>query len=191
MRRVLGFSDLLLIAAAAIGPAFSLATAFGPMVAAGGSATPLALVIVTAIMVCVAIAYRRLGSRYADAGSAYTWVRIAFGQHVGAYAAWVLIVANLFAIVATALPAGAYTLSLLSLIWPALQSTPVADGLAGALWVLAAGILLYGGLRPTSRTAKLKALRLAKEAADRVESDRLAALAPPAKKAARARKKPA
>jgi len=158
VRRVLGFGDLLLIAAAAIGPAFSLATAFGPMVAAGGSATPLALVIVTVIMVCVAIAYRRLGSRYPDAGSAYTWVRIAFGRHMGAYAAWVLIVANLFAIVATALPAGAYTLSLLSLIVPSLQSTPVADGLAGALWVLGAGVLLYGGLRPTSRTANALAI---------------------------------
>ena len=72
MRRVLGFGDLLLIAAAAIGPAFSLATAFGPMVAAGGSATPLALIVVTAIMVCVAIAYRRLGARFPNAGSALT-----------------------------------------------------------------------------------------------------------------------
>lgn len=158
MRRVLGFGDLLLIAAAAIGPAFSLATAFGPMVAAGGSATPLALVVVTVIMVCVAIAYRRLGSRYPDAGSAYTWVRIAFGRHVGAYAAWVLIVANLFAIVATALPAGAYTLSLLALAVPGLPSTPLADGLVGALWVLASGLLLYGGLRPTSRTANVLAI---------------------------------
>ncbi len=109
-------------------------------------------------MVCVAISYRRLGSRYPDAGSAYTWVRLAFGRYVGAYAAWVLIVANLFAIVATALPAGAYTLSLLALAVPGLQSTPVADGLAGAVWVLASGLLLYGGLRPTSRMANALAI---------------------------------
>jgi amino acid transporter len=155
MRRVLGFGDLLLIAAAAIGPAFSLATTFGPMVAAGGSATPLALVLVTAVMVCVAIAYRRLGARYPNAGSAYTWVRIAFGSHAGAYAAWVLIVANLFAIVATALPAGTYTLSLLA---PALANNPTADGLVGAVWVLGAGLLLYRGLRPTSRLANALAI---------------------------------
>jgi amino acid transporter len=155
VRRVLGFGDLLLIAAAAIGPAFSLATTFGPMVAAGGSATPPALVIVTAIMVCVAIAYRRLGARYPNAGSAYTWVRIAFGGRAGAYAAWVLIVANVFAIVATAVPAGAYTLSLVA---PALADVPAADGLVGAVWVLGAGLLLYGGLRPTSRLANVLAV---------------------------------
>ena len=158
MRRVLGFGDLLLIAAAAIGPAFSLATTFGPMVAAGGSATPLALLLVTAIMVCVAIAYRRLGARYPNAGSAYTWVRIAFGPRAGAYAAWVLIVANLFAIVATALPAGIYTLSLLALFVPAWSGTPLTDGLVGALWVLGAGVLLYRGLRPTSRLANALAI---------------------------------
>jgi amino acid transporter len=155
VRRVLGVRDLLLIAAAAIGPAFSLATTFGPMVAAGGSATPSALLIVTAIMVCVAIAYRRLGMRYPSAGSAYSWVRIAFGARMGAYAAWVLIVANIFACVATAVPAGIYTLSLLA---PALANVPAADGVVGALWVLGAGTLLYRGLRPTSRIANALAI---------------------------------
>jgi amino acid transporter len=155
VRRVLGLGDLLLIAAAAIGPAFSLATTLGAMVAAGGSATPLALVVVTAIMVCVALAYRRLGARYPNAGSAYTWVRIAFGPHAGAYAAWVLIVANLFAIFATAIPAGTYTLALLA---PALADSSRAEALVGALWVLGAGALLYRGLRPTSRVANVLAI---------------------------------
>lgn len=155
MRRVLGLGDLLLIAAAAIGPAFSLATTLGPMVAAGGSATPLALLVVTAIMVCVAVSYRRLGARYPNAGSAYSWVRIAFGPHAGAYAAWVLIVANLFAIFATGIPAGTYTLSLFA---PALAGSPQADALVGAAWVLGAGILLYRGLLPTSRLANALAI---------------------------------
>ena len=150
MRRVLGFGDLMLIAAASIGPAFSLATTFGPMVAVGGSATPLALVAVTAIMVFVAFAYRRLGMRYPSAGSSYSWVRTAFGPEAGAYAAWVLIVANIFATVATAVPAGSYTLALLA---PAYANAPAAFGLTGAFWVLVAGTLLYRGLRPTSRVA--------------------------------------
>lgn len=148
MKRVLGLTDLFVIAAASIGPAFSLATTFGPMVAAGGSATPIALGVVAAIMVCVALAYRRLGARHPDAGSAYAWVRIAFGPGTGAYAAWVLIVANIFAVVATAVPAGTYTLSLLA---PDLVAKPFADALVGGGWVLAAGILLYFGMRPTAR----------------------------------------
>jgi amino acid transporter len=148
MKRVLSLTDLFVIAAASIGPAFSLATTFGPMVAAGGSGTPIALAVVAAIMVCVALAYRRLGARHPDAGSAYAWVRIAFGHETGAYAAWVLIVANIFAVVATSVPAGTYTLSLIA---PSLVDKPIADALVGALWVLAAGILLYFGIRPTAR----------------------------------------
>ncbi|GAC1423047.1 MAG: APC family permease [Candidatus Velthaea sp.] len=152
MRRVLTLGDLLLIAAAAIGPAFSLATTFGPMVAAGGSATPLALAAVTLIMACVAIAYRRLGERYPTAGSSYAWVRTAFGTRTGAYAAWVLIVANIFAVVATAVPAGTYTLALFA---PQFAASSVAAGCIGAVWVLAAGALLYAGLRPTAVLANV------------------------------------
>jgi amino acid transporter len=150
VKRVLGLADLLLLAAASIAPAFSLATTFGPMVLAGGSGTPLALVVVTVIMAFVAFGYRRLGSRYPNAGSAYTWVRIAFGGASGAYAAWILIVANVFAIAATSVPAGAYTLSLVA---PALAASPQADALTGTLWVLACGVLLYVGLRPSARVA--------------------------------------
>jgi amino acid transporter len=150
VRRVLGLTDLLLLAAASIGPAFSLATTFAPMADDGGSGTPLALLVVTVIMAFVAAGYRRLGARYPNAGSAYTWVRVAFGNATGAYAAWILIVANVFAIAATSVPAGAYTLALLA---PQLAGSPQADALTGTLWVLGCGGLLYAGLRPSARVA--------------------------------------
>jgi amino acid transporter len=152
MRRVLGFGDLLLIAAASIGPAFVLATTYGPMVVAGGSATPLALIAITAVMVCIAVGYRRLGERDPNAGSSYSWVGDAFGPGAGAYAAWILIVANIFAIVATSAPAGAYTLALLA---PNLSPTPLVSALIGSLWVLGAGALLWRGIAPTSRVTNL------------------------------------
>ncbi len=147
MQRVLGLGDLLVIAAAAIGPAFVLATVFGPMVTTGGSATPLALVLVGLVMGCIAIGYQRLGERYPNAGSSYSWVRAAFGPTAGAYAAWVLIVANIFAIVATAVPAGAYTLALFA---PGLAGSPLAGALVATIWVLGSGLLLHTGLRPTA-----------------------------------------
>jgi amino acid transporter len=152
VRRVLNLGDLLVIAAAAIGPAFVLATVFGPMVLAGGSATPLALVLVSIVMACIAVGYARLGERYPNAGSSYSWVRTAFGPATGAYAAWVLIVANIFAVVATAVPAGTYTLALLA---PAQADSPLAGAAVGTGWVLAAGVLLYSGLRPTSRVTNI------------------------------------
>jgi amino acid transporter len=152
VRRVLNLGDLLVIAAAAIGPAFVLATVFGPMVVAGGSATPLALVLVSIVMACIAIGYQRLGERYPTAGSSYSWVRTAFGAAPGAYAAWVLIVANILAVVATAVPAGTYTLALLA---PAQAESPLGGAVVGSAWVLAAGLLLYSGLRPTSRVTNV------------------------------------
>lgn len=152
MERVLTLSDLLVIAAAAIGPAFVLATVFGPMVTAGGSATPLALAIVTLVMLCIAVGYWRLGERFPTAGSSYSWVRAAFGQAAGAYAAWVLIVANIFAIVATAVPAGSYTLTLAA---PALANSPLAGALVATVWVLGSGLLLHAGLRPTSKVTNV------------------------------------
>jgi amino acid transporter len=155
MRRVLGIGDLLLIAAAAIGPAFSLATTFGPMVAFGSSATPLALLAITAVMACVASGYARLGARDPNAGSSYTWVADAFGPVAGAYAAWILIVANIFAVVATSAPAGAYTLALLA---PGTTPTPLANALVGSFWVLAAGVLLWRGMAPTSRVTNVLAV---------------------------------
>jgi APA family basic amino acid/polyamine antiporter len=152
VRRVLNRGDLLVIAAAAIGPAFVLATVFGPMVLAGGSATPLALVLVSIVMACIAVGYARLGERYPNAGSSYSWVRTAFGPAAGAYAAWVLIVANIFAVVATAVPAGTYTLALFA---PAQTESALAGAIVGTVWVLAAGLLLYSGLRPTSRVTNV------------------------------------
>ena len=152
MRRVLGLRDLVLIAAAAIGPAFSLATTFGPMVTAGSSATPLALLGITLVMACIAAGYARLGQRDPSAGSSYTWVGDAFGPTAGAYAAWILIIANIFAIAATSAPAGAYTLALLA---PGLTPSPLLNACVGSLWVLVAGLLLWRGLAPTSRVANV------------------------------------
>ncbi len=147
MKRVLGLADLLVIAAAAIGPGFALATTMGPMVGAGGYAAPLALLVVTAIMACVASGYLRLGTLHPNAGSSYTWIRSAFGPTFGAYGAWVLIVANIFAIVVTALPAGTYTLDLLA---PQYADSPIATAGVAALWTIAAGALLARGLKPTA-----------------------------------------
>ncbi len=98
-------------------------------------------------MACIAVGYQRLGERYPNAGSSYSWVRTAFGAGAGAYTAWVLIVANVFAVVATAVPAGTYTLSIFA---PKLAEVPLAGAIVGTVWVLGSGLLLHAGLRPTA-----------------------------------------
>jgi amino acid transporter len=148
LHRVLALRDLVVVAAAAMGPAFSLATTMAAMVAAAGRWTALALGIVTVLMAMIAAGYKRLGERMRDAGSSYAWIRAAFGDVTGAYGAWILIVANLFAVLATALPAGAYTLDLLA---PALATNALVVSLVASGWTIASALLLWYGLRPTAQ----------------------------------------
>ena len=150
LRRVLALRDLIVVAAAAMGPAFSLATTMAAMVAAAGRWTWLALAIITVLMAMIAAGYKRLGERLRNAGSSYVWIRAAFGPEAGAYGAWVLLVANVFAVLATALPAGAYTLDLVA---PALSSDGGAVALLACGWIVAAAVLLWYGLRPTAALA--------------------------------------
>jgi amino acid transporter len=150
LRRVLGLPDLIVVAAAAMGPAFSIATTMSAMIAEAGRWTWLALALVVALMVMVAAGYRRLGERWPDAGSSYVWIARAFGSTAGAYGAWVLIVANIFAVLATALPAGTYTLDLIA---PQLSTNAAAAAIVGSVWTIASAVLLWYGLRPTAALA--------------------------------------
>ncbi len=150
LRRVLALRDLIVVAAAAMGPAFSLATTMAAMIAAAGRWTWLALALVALLMTMIASGYERLGERMRDAGSSYAWIRVAFGPVTGAYGAWVLLVANLFAVLATALPAGTYTLDLMA---PALAQAGPAVALVACAWIVATALLLWYGLRPTAQLA--------------------------------------
>jgi amino acid transporter len=150
VRRVLSLRDLVFLASASMAPGFSLATTFGPITAASGGWAPWIVLAVGALMACIAGGYRLLGRRYPDAGSSYAWVGHAFGARAGAYAAWTLLVANLFAVLATALPAAAYTLDLLA---PQLAADPRATAFVGVGWILAASALLVLGLRLTTVVA--------------------------------------
>jgi hypothetical protein len=105
---VLGLFDVSVLASAAMGPAYSLAVTMGPMVAAAGSNATLALVLLGAVMSCVAIAFSRLSQTMPSAGSSFSWAASAFGSRTGAYAAWLLLLSNYFATMTTALPAATY-----------------------------------------------------------------------------------
>jgi amino acid transporter len=147
--RVLGLFDLSVLASAAMGPAYSLAATMGPMVAVAGGRATLSLALLSAVMVCIAVAFARLSRARPDAGSSFSWIASAFGPRMGTYAAWLLLLSNYFATMTTALPAAAYTLDLFA---PSLATSPRWDAIVGALWIAASTALLYVGLRPTAFT---------------------------------------
>jgi amino acid transporter len=146
--KVLRFFDVSVLSSASMGPAYSLASTTGPMVAAAGGAAPIALVAMAAIMLCIAVSYAMLSRVAPEAGSAYSWVRQAFGSHAGAYAAWLLLLSNFFATLATAVPVGFYTLALVA---PAHEQDPRWSAVIGAIWIVGSAVLLYAGIRPTTR----------------------------------------
>ena len=150
MRRVLSVFDLSVLASASMAPAFSLATTLGVMVAVSGALTAWALLATTAIMVLVAQTFAQLAARFPDAGSSYAWARRAFGEGAGAYTAWILLIANFFAVLATALPAGIYSLALVA---PNLTESPPWEAGVGSLWIVACALILYLGMRPSARVA--------------------------------------
>ncbi len=139
-------------------PAYSIASTFGLMVAVAGSGAVLSLVVLTIPIVFIAIAFHRLCEDQADAGSTYAWSRVAFGYKPGAFAAWIVVLSYFFAAVAAVVPAGIYTIEILSSFgWmsPALVNQAPAVAIAGSCWVLVASALLIGGMRPTARATGL------------------------------------
>ena len=150
--RVLGLFDVSVLAAASMGPAYSIASTLGPMVAAVGSYTIAAIAALTAVMLCVAIAFGQMTRFYPDAGSSYAWSARAFGPRVGAYAAWLLLLANYFATMTTAIPAATYTLDLVA---PGYAASPLLNAVAAVAWIAASTALLYVGSRPTALASAL------------------------------------
>src|SRR5581483_6590909 len=145
--QVLRFFDISVLSSASMAPAYSLASTMGPMIVAAGSLAPFSLLTVSAIMLCIAVGYAQLSRVAPTAGSAYSWIRMAFGAYADAYGAWLLILSNVFATMATAVPAGIYTLDLLA---PARAQNPIWDAVVGAAWIAGSAILLYAGVRPTA-----------------------------------------
>jgi amino acid transporter len=135
-------------------PAYSIAATFGLMVAAAGAGAPLALVLLTIPVVFVAIAFHRMCEEHPDAGSTYAWARLVFGNRTGAFSGWIVTLSYFAAAMATVVPAGVYTLRFLNsplhLVGADAANNPFAVAAVGGAWVVAAGLLLASGMRPTA-----------------------------------------
>jgi amino acid transporter len=145
--RVLRYFDISVLASASMGPAYSIASTMGPVVVAAGYGAPLAVLVLSAIMLCIAISFAYLSRVAPNAGSSYSWIRMAFGRWIGAYGAWLLLLSNFFATMAIAVPAGIYTLALIA---PQYEQSPAWAAAVGAVWIVASSVLLYIGVRPTA-----------------------------------------
>ncbi len=135
-------------------PAYSIAATFGLMIAAAGAGAPLALIILTVPVMFIAIAFHRMCEEHPDAGSTYAWARLAFGTRTGAFSGWIVMLSYFGAAMATVVPAGVYTLRFLNsplhMVGPQAADNPFAVAVVGGAWIVAAGLLLAWGMRPTA-----------------------------------------
>ncbi|MBV8366851.1 MAG: APC family permease [Candidatus Eremiobacteraeota bacterium] len=148
--------DLSVLSSASMAPAYSIAATFGLMIAAAGAGAPLALVLLTIPVMFIAIAFHRMCEEHPDAGSTYAWARLAFGQRTGGFSGWIVMLSYFGAAMATIVPAGVYTLRFLNdplhLVGAGAADNPLAVAAIGSAWIVAAGLMLVWGMRPTADT---------------------------------------
>lgn len=155
--RSLTLFDLSVLASSSMAPAYSLAAVMGLVVAAAGVGAPLALVVSTIPIAFIASGFFRLATSLPSAGAAYSWTRLGLGDRIGWFAAMLIIIAYYFGTIATAFPAGIYSLSFLKTTFAGQQAfasiadQPLAIALAGCVWIAVSVYFLSIGARPTAR----------------------------------------
>ncbi|MFJ1709610.1 APC family permease [Kitasatospora sp. NPDC088346] len=143
----LGAADAVVMAIAGTAPAYTLAATTAVLAAAAGLASPASLFWCALPMTGVALAFKYLGRLDANAGASYSWVARALHPVLGFISGWALVVSATIFMVAAALPAGSYTLSLLPVSWPHDQMLATA---VGALWFLLMSAVVVMGARITA-----------------------------------------
>ncbi|MDD3485875.1 MAG: APC family permease, partial [Atopobiaceae bacterium] len=87
----LGFFEVIALSVAILAPTFASSMNFGMIAADAGSSVSLVFVISVVSLLFVATAFVKFGSRYSSAGSAYTYIEVGLGKHVGALSGWALL----------------------------------------------------------------------------------------------------
>lgn len=145
----LSLAEALVMGVAGSAPGFSIAVALATLLASAGALAPGALLIFAVPMIGIALAYKGLSARMANAGAAYEWTSRIFNRPLGYFSGWALLVASVVFMVTGAVPLGSATLSFFP--DPALASNVLATTAVGAAWFLVIGVVLITGISLTSK----------------------------------------
>ena len=144
----LSLIESLVMGVAGSAPGFSIAVALASLLATAGTLAPGALVFFAIPMIGIAIAYKGLGARMANAGAAYEWTGKIFGKPVGFFSGWALLIASTVFMVTGAVPLGTATLSFFP--DPSLTGNVILTASIGAVWFVIIGVVLIVGVKLTS-----------------------------------------
>ncbi len=144
----LSFFESIIMGVAGSAPGFSIAVAISGLLATAGLFSPDAVLIFALPMLGVALAYKGLNRRFANAGAAYEWTKIGFGRLFGYFSGWALLIASMVFMVTGSVPLGTATIDLVD---PSLASHVLLTTGIGAVWFVGIGLVLIAGIEITSR----------------------------------------
>ncbi|MHB1542535.1 MAG: APC family permease [Steroidobacteraceae bacterium] len=144
----LSFFESIIMGVAGSAPGFSIAVAISGLLATAGDLSLNAVLLFALPMLGIALAYKGLNEKFANAGAAYEWTKIGFGKLPGYFSGWALLVASMVFMITGSVPLGTATIDLVA---PALAGHVLLTTGIGAVWFLGIGLVLIAGIEITSR----------------------------------------
>jgi amino acid transporter len=149
-KNALSFLSNIVIGVASAAPAYSLASALGPIAGSASFATPAIMIVAFIPMLFIAVAYYWLNRADPDCGTTFSWVTLAMGPTAGWIGGWVLLITNVIVMPSMAVIAGKYSFLLFGH-----DPSPIEVTAAGAAWIAGLTAICYAGIELSSRTQKV------------------------------------
>ena len=153
-KEVLHILDLVPLSASSVAPTFSIAAAYGSMVALMGPHAIMAVVVSFPFFLFASIIFRQLNRKAPHAGASYHWGMRFIGKKYSAFQFWIVTLAYFLSLPPILIPAGEYTLDMLyrfGLITRSVELSVFWDSMIGIIWAIIAAIPLILGAKPTAR----------------------------------------
>jgi amino acid transporter len=150
-KNALSLLSNMVIGVASAAPAYSLASALGPIAVAAGFTTPAIMLTAFFPMLFIALAFFYLNRRDPDCGTTFAWVTLAMGPTMGWIGGWALLVTNIIVMPSMSVVAGQYTFLLFGYNNP----PPILVTAAGVAWIAALTAICYLGIELSARTQQV------------------------------------
>ena len=150
-KNALSFLSNIVIGVASAAPAYSIASALGPIAGSASFATPAIMIVAFLPMLFIAVAYYYLNRVDPDCGTTFSWVTLAMGPTAGWIGGWVLLITNVIVMPSMAVIAGQYSFLLFGVDNP----SPIQVTAAGVAWIAVLTAICYAGIELSARTQQV------------------------------------
>jgi amino acid transporter len=150
-KNALSFLSNIVIGVASAAPAYSLASALGPISGAASFATPAIMIVAFLPMLFIAVAYYYLNRVDPDCGTTFSWVTLAMGPTAGWIGGWALLITNVIVMPSMAVIAGQYSF----LLFGDSNPSSIQVTATGVAWIFVLTAICYRGIEFSARTQQV------------------------------------